>query len=205
MRLINKQGVVIIAKWTKPPGEIFTANLELAFQVIWFTSSLYCALGNLQIEAPCACSQVAEFQTEKTPWMKVKKWTSPQKKEMTQIVCTKNPPPFWGRERVFKLHVLLRCLYPDFLFVHISTFAGFNYFAEGCSLSLATLPVLVSFSWMWQSDRKQVAKWLFSWDILIHCHWHQEVLLFHWLVVVWGASCLWTFRSLNLEICFWEE
>ena len=34
--------------------------------------------------------------------------------------------------------------------------------------SFATLPVLVSFSSMWQRDRKRVAMQCFSWEILIH-------------------------------------
>jgi len=63
---------------------------------------------------------------------------------------------FWQQTLILELvyHVIWYCLYHAFVL-----------------LSLATLPVLVSFSSMWQWDRKRVAVWCFSQEILIHCHW----------------------------------
>lgn len=55
-----------------------------------------------------------------------------------------------------------------------------------------------------QDKKKYVAMGYFLWEILIHHHWRQKVLLSHWLVVSGGkkiswhrASCLQIFMSLT--------
>lgn len=60
-----------------------------------------------------------------------------------------------------------------------------------------------------EQDSKRVAMRCFSREILIYCHRHSEVLLFHWFAVLsgviisrCGASWLGTFTSENLAYDF---
>ena len=76
-------------------------------------------------------------------------------------------------------------------------------------LPLATLPIIVSSSSAlhWVVEKKKMsAMGYFLREILIHCHWRQEVLLSYWLVSWCRARCQFTNHcELKSSIWFWEE
>jgi len=138
---------------------IFVANAHLGAPIscylVLFTMRIW---QNLRMEALCACSQVENSKTEKSPWTRKTKQTGPKKKEMTHFYVGKKKhlsesnKGFW-----YSLSCLPELSVCWFVIVLIGTFAGFTCFAVGFSFALmATLPVLVSFSSMLQQERKCV-------------------------------------------------
>ena len=88
-------------------------------------------------------------------------------------------------------------LYFFFIFAPGFSFA-FGNFARYCVILLSA-PLS-------GGEKKMSAMGYFLWEILIHCHWCQEVLSSHWLVSWCGARCQFTNHcELKSSIWFWEE
>ena len=96
---------------------------------------------------------------------------------------------------------MLSCSSAHIVFFSILT-PGFSFafgnFAHYCVILLT--PPLSG------GEKKMSAMGYFLWEILIHCHWCQEVLSSHWLVSWCGARCQFTSHcELKSSIWFWEE
>ena len=113
--------------------------------------------------------------------------------------------------------ILISNAFCQFVVLLLSTFCGFSTLAGGFVFAFGNFAyycVILLNAPLSNRDKKNLsAMGYFSWEILIHHHWHQKVWLSHWFavsggkIISWhGMNCLQKSKSkLKSRIWFWKE